>query len=154
MESNIDFKNLSQYKYVYKFYMANNGLNIEKFKIVYINKSQIVYVENKIAKLTEKKYYHSIEEIPTIVNRAIEGWYKGRWTTNLYVISKEKINTESIKVDLNFKKYSIEQEISKLENEVKRKRYNIGLEERDIQRIGNKIDSLKLQINDLSKEGE
>lgn len=119
MNKNEPLNNLSQYKYVYKIYMANNGLNIEKFKIVYINKSQIVYVENDIAKLRERKYCYSVEEIQKIVERAIEGWNRSKWSTNFYIISKEKINTENIKADLNFEKYSLEQEILRLERETK-----------------------------------
>lgn len=154
MESNIDFKNLSQYKYVYKFYMSDNGLNIEKFKIVYISKSQIVYVENDIAKLGERKYYHSVEEIPKILERAVDGWNRGKWFTNFYVISKEKINTENIKIDLNFEKYSIEQEILRLERGIKKNKCDIKTKENDIQIAENKIKELKLRIDNLSEKDE
>lgn len=134
--------------------MSNNGLNIEKFKIVYISKSQIVYVENDIAKLRERKYYHSVEEIPKILERAVDGWNRGKWSTNFYVISKEKINIENIKVDLNFEKYSIEQEILRLERGIKKNKYDIKTKENDIQIAENKIKELKLRINDLSEKDE
>lgn len=154
MSSNIDFKNLSQYKYVYKFYFANEKLNIEKFKVVYINKEQIVYVENNIAKLKSLKYFRGTEEIPEILKRIADGWYKGRWTINSYVVSKEKIDTEAIKLDLDYKAYFIEQEILKLEREIKERKFNISMQEDYVNGIERKLNNLRSQINELSEEGE
>lgn len=76
MESNIDFKNLSKYKYVYKIYFANKMVYAERFPIVYISKNACYYSDGSgyLAKVNSANFCTK-NEIPHICAEIISNHY-------------------------------------------------------------------------------
>lgn len=118
MDSNIDFKNLYQYKYVYKFYFANKKLNVEKFQIVYINKRLVVYVENDKAITRPLNYFYTKDGLNDILETIAQRWYRDNWPIMRYMIAKEKLDVKNIKISPTAKEYFAKEQIKNLERNI------------------------------------
>lgn len=152
MDNNIDFKNLYQYKYVYKFYFANKKLNVEKFQIVYINKKQVVYVENDKAITTPLSYFYTKDGLDNILETIAQSWYRDNWSIMRYMIAKEKLDVKNIKISPTAKEYFAKEQIKNLKRNIEKTKRDIELAENRLQRLVKEKESLELELGEKNEE--
>lgn len=75
-----ELMNLNQYKYLYKIYIANNTFNIEKLKLIYINKKQCVFLEGDIVKISGNKNLFSEDNIDKAIEEMYDWFLSCKWT--------------------------------------------------------------------------
>lgn len=155
MNKNEPLNNLSQYKYVYKIYMANNKLNIERLKLIYSNKDCIVILEGNNVRTIDSKVVYLEENLDSAIRAAYSSWKKHYFTNEYFILFKNKVDnttskeitaTPSIKISV------LEKEIEKIRTNIEIRRNWISGYEREIEKFEQQILSLELEISELSKK--
>lgn len=155
MNKNEPLNNLSQYKYAYKIYMANNKLNSEKVNLIYCNKNCIVILDGDNVRTISSSVIYLEEELDSAIKDAINHWEKYRFVDSYFILLRNKMESSKIKEITENKEAKIavlKKEIESQRNETERLRRYIKGHERTIERLEKRILSLELELSELLKE--
>ena len=147
-----ELMNLSQYKYLYKIYIANNTFNIEKLKLIYINKKQCVFLEGDIVKISGNKNLFSEYNIDKAIEEAYDWFLSRKWTEQFLIISKNKLNIDKFEIRKDIKIKLIKNQIKDNKLKIVRINNSINFYNKDINSIQNKINDLEKELEELDKE--
>lgn len=96
---NINIKNLSKYKYVYRIYIKESIIHHQIFPVVYANQNYLYFEENKkeqlsMIELKRKCYsYNCYSDIDLLYDDMIKENY-----SNYYLISEHKIGFNDVNI--------------------------------------------------------
>lgn len=143
-----ELMNLNQYKYLYKIYIANNTLNCERLKLIYINKNNLVYLDNDILKCIPNSKTCSENNIDYAIFNIYKLWSRCE-VSEWYIISKNKLNSKKIKECKDTKTAVIKSKIKNLEKLINSNKYYFDLYSNELNKLYKEVNTLKKELEEL-----
>lgn len=149
MESNIDLKNLSKYKYAYKIYVSNGKLNSERVKLIYLSKEWTVILEGEEIKKINSNNVYLDDYLDSATKASLDFWTRYGIPKEYFIVSKRKLNSEMFNEDKKARIAILTKRIGEKRKEIERNERWIRDSQKSIEKLENQIVSMELEISEL-----
>lgn len=149
---NANIKNLSQYKYAYKIYIANEKLNSERIKLIYVNKECIIVSEGDKVRTISSRFVFLEEELESAITLTLGFWIKYKIPNEYFIISKNKLDKNKIRENKYTRINIIKKRIEDKRREIEKNQKWIESYKKQIERFEKQIISLELEMSELTNK--